>query len=51
VAFVDGFAPALGVASGLSLLAAALGLLLPGRRSVVVMRARPSLEETNVARA
>jgi EmrB/QacA subfamily drug resistance transporter len=51
VAFVDGFTPALGVAAGLSLLAAALGLLLPGRHSMVVMRARPSLEETNVARA
>jgi EmrB/QacA subfamily drug resistance transporter len=51
VAFVDGLAPALGVSAGLSFLAAALGWLLPGRRSVLVMRARQSLEEPNIARA
>jgi hypothetical protein len=32
-AFVDGFAPAMGVAAALALIGAAAGLALPGRRS------------------
>jgi EmrB/QacA subfamily drug resistance transporter len=54
-AFVDGFTPALSVTAALSACAAALGLLVPGRRTVSVeqptLRARPALRETTIAGA
>jgi EmrB/QacA subfamily drug resistance transporter len=54
-AFVDGFTPALGVAAALSGCAAALGILVPGRRLEAAeqptVRARPVLQETTVAGA
>jgi EmrB/QacA subfamily drug resistance transporter len=40
--FIDGFAPAVGVAAALSLCGAACGLLLPGRRSAISGVAVPS---------
>jgi hypothetical protein len=38
-AFTDGFAPAIGVAAGLSLAGAVAGLALPGRRAATEARA------------
>jgi EmrB/QacA subfamily drug resistance transporter len=46
-AFVDGFGPAIGVTAGLSLVGAAAGVALPGRRSAVdpqPVGARPAFE-------
>jgi EmrB/QacA subfamily drug resistance transporter len=42
--FADGFAPAIGVSAGLSLLGAIAGLGLPGRRSRVAAPADPAAE-------
>jgi MFS family permease len=38
--FVDGFAPAMGVSAGLSLLGAATGMALPGRRTKAMVPAK-----------
>jgi len=42
--FVNGFGPAIGVAAALSLVGAAAGLALPGRRPAVRVTASPALE-------
>jgi EmrB/QacA subfamily drug resistance transporter len=42
--FVDGFAPAIGVAAALSLLGAVIGLGLPGRQLAVRVGATPALQ-------
>jgi EmrB/QacA subfamily drug resistance transporter len=55
LAFVDGLVPALGVTAVLSVFAAGIGLLVPGRRAHIVAEpargVRPSFQESTVARA
>ncbi len=51
-AFVDGFAPAIGVAAGMAALGAVVALGLPGRRTpapAVVVDVPPALEPERVA--
>jgi len=45
-AFSDGFAPAIGVSAALSLVGAIAGMLLPGRREMVLMRTKAEAPET-----